>query len=74
MPEEAKDFWDVENLLRECSRPTKYKGRIIVKDNLMTALHNLRDQSVAHLALPIVVKDGAHVPQSKPRDRGDGEV
>nr|KAG5692320.1 hypothetical protein BaRGS_009530 [Batillaria attramentaria] len=52
MPEEAKDFWDLEHLLKECARPTKYKGRIFAKDKLLTALSRLHDQSDEHLNSP----------------------
>ena len=52
MPEEAKDFWDLELLLKECARPTKYKGRIFAKDKLLTALAKLHNQSSEHLDPP----------------------
>lgn len=65
MPEEAQDFWDLDNLLKECARPTKYKGRIFAKDKLLTALSHLRDQTKEHLDSPKI--DQAGIPKVKPK-------
>lgn len=54
MSEEAKDFWDLEHQLKECARPTKYKGRIFAKEKLLTALRNLHDQTEEHLKKPVI--------------------
>lgn len=49
MPEEAKDYWDLEHLLKECVRPSKHKGRIIAKTKLLIALTKLHQESTEHL-------------------------
>ena len=66
MPEEARDFWDLELLLKECARPTKYKGRIFAKDKLLTALAKLHDQSSEHLDPPRKI-DKKGVREFKPK-------
>ena len=64
MPEEAKDYWDLELLLKECAQPTKYKGRLFAKDKLLTALAKLHDQSTEHLDTSRKI-DKAGVPEIK---------
>lgn len=66
MPEEARDFWDLELLLKECARPTKFKGRIFAKDKLLTALAKLHDQSSEHLDPPRKI-DKKGVREFKPK-------
>ncbi|XP_076435478.1 divergent protein kinase domain 2A-like [Babylonia areolata] len=79
MPEEARDFWDLEHLLKECSLPSKYKGRIFAKDKLITALNRLQDKSMEHLEPPPKINP-AGVRKLKPKkelweyaDYDDGE-
>ncbi|GFO46082.1 deleted in autism protein 1 homolog [Plakobranchus ocellatus] len=48
MPEEAKDYWDLEHLLEECARPRQPGGRWRVKDKLIKALEALKDGSLDH--------------------------
>ena len=65
MPEEAKDFWDLEHLLNECARPSAFKGRIAAKEKLLTALGRLHDMSEEHMKSPKIDPKG--VPKIKPK-------
>ncbi|KAK3763954.1 hypothetical protein RRG08_050599 [Elysia crispata] len=48
MPDEARDYWDLGNLLEECANPKQAGGRWKVKDKLIKALAALKDLSQEH--------------------------
>ncbi|XP_050389067.1 divergent protein kinase domain 2A isoform X1 [Patella vulgata] len=47
MPDYAKNDWELDGMLNECARPSKPKGRIIIKERLIEALDQLRKMKPA---------------------------